>query len=194
MSSLIGHVLAGYSASRMGTESPAKASDRGWAAWLVFIAVLPDVDYLLLWFFDLNPMIRYTHSIAFGAMVGLATLLVIRIAGVAGLRIKALQVFMAAFSHLILDSLVGVHPNPWFWPLSANTFSLPFGVLPSAGKPDLHNSYLYTNQFLEVCILSPVIWIPWILSRKKGRDGFGYLVAPAIVWIPFLVWGLNLKR
>lgn len=165
-----------------------------WTAWLALAAVLPDIDYPLLWIFGIHAMIRYTHSIAFAAMVGLTTLLAIRIAGVAGLRIKAFQVFMAAFSHLVLDSLVGVHPNPWFWPLSANTFRLPFGVLPSAGKLDFSNGHLYFNAFLEFCILSPMIWIPWILDRKKGVFGLCCMAAAIMIWIPFPIRGFNLNR
>lgn len=194
MSSLIGHMLAGYSASRAGTEKSARASNRGWTAWLVFAAVLPDIDYPLLWFFDFNQKIRYTHSIAFGAMVCVATITVLRALGAGDLRLKSLQTLSASFSHLILDSLVGVHPNPWFWPLTMHPFRLPFGVLPSAGKLDLHNSYLYGNLALEICILSPLAWIPWILSRKKGLERSGYLVAATVVWFPFPVWGFSLNR
>jgi membrane-bound metal-dependent hydrolase YbcI (DUF457 family) len=165
-----------------------------WTAWLAFAAVLPDVDYPMLWIWDIHPGIRYTHSIAFGTMVCIATLAVLRALGAGDLRLKAVQILAASFSHLVLDSLVGVHPNPWFWPLSAHVFRLPWGVLPSAGKLDFSNGHLYINAFLELCILSPLFWIPWILFRKKGREAFRYSVAAAIVWFPFLVWSLNLKR
>lgn len=194
MSSLLGHVLAGYSASRIGAVKTGKVSSLMWTAWLAFAAVLPDIDYPLLWVFDFHPVIRYTHSIAFGAMVCVATIAALRALGAGDLRLKALQIMAASFSHLVLDSLVGVHPNPWFWPFSADTFRLPFGVLPSAGALELHNSYLYGNMLLEICILSPIFWIPWILSRKKRRSGFGYLVAAALVWFPFLAWGFSLNR
>lgn len=194
MSSLIGHVLAGYSASRLGAVNIGLPSGHVWTSWLMFVAVLPDVDYPMLWIWDIKPGIRYTHSIAFAAVVCVATLAVLWAMKAGEMRLKSVQILAASFSHLLLDSLVGVHPNPWFWPFATHPFRLPFGVLPSAGKLDLHNSYLYANLLLEIGLLSPVFWIPWILSRKKGRGRLGYLVAATGVWFPLLVWGYCLKR
>ena len=127
-------------------------------------------------------------------MVCVATLAALLALGAGDLRLKAAQILPASFSHLVLDSLVGVHPNPWIWPLSGRVFRLPFGVLHSAGKLDFHNSYLYSNLLLELCILSPLLWIPWILNRKKGLTGLGCMAVAIMVWIPFPILGLNLSR
>jgi inner membrane protein len=190
MSSLIGHAIAGYSASRFGTRPKYIL----WTGWLLFAAIAPDIDYILQWVFGIRFPIRYTHSIGFCLAFSALTLLCLKLAKAPGLRILAVQILLASFSHLFLDLMVGVYPNPWLWPLSPHTFSLPFGILPSAGKISFFNRYMYRNLLIELGIILPVLFALKSIKENHGRSIFKSVAIWSIIWIPFIFWGFSLKR
>src|SRR5262249_46039986 len=102
---------------------------------------------------------------------------------------------LAGLSHLVLDFLVGVTPLPLLWPLSAAAFVSPIGVLPSAGRMQILNYYLYRNLLIEVGVLAPILYV----ARESYRREIGVenrtriIVLLAIAGI-FIAWSVCLSR
>ncbi len=212
MSSLIGHLLAGYSVAKLwpslgvngnrsgasgelyASDEPGVSGSISWRAWLMCVAILPDLDYPLVWFFHVVLPIRYIHSLGFCLGITLLTLAFLRWRKSGVLRLRGLQVGAAALSHLVLDGLVGICANPWLWPFSDHLYKLPFGILPAAGRLDPFNRYLYINLLIEIAILSPLLWMPRVLALKIRRHRNAGVALGLLLWAPFLAWGASLKR
>ena len=131
-----------------------------WLLWLIIIASVPDVDYVVEpWRSHNNQGLRITYSVLFSLIIPGLTIGILVIKGIRGkkLLLPSLQVILAGLSHLILDSLVGVTPLPLLFPITNVPFKLPFGILPSAGKIDLNNYYFYRNLKLEMGVLLPIL-------------------------------------
>lgn len=187
MSSLLGHALAGYTASKCDRKPKIFL----WTIWLIFAAVAPDVDYLLLWIFHLRLSERYTHSLGFCLAFSLLTLAALKIFRAGNLKARFVQVLSASLSHLVLDLLVGVYGNPWLWPITEKTFALPWGILPSAGRLSLTNGYMYRNLLIEMGVLIPVSFAVRALSAKERRLRALPWIAAAI---PCMIWAFTLRR
>jgi inner membrane protein len=199
MSSFLGHSLAAYTLLSLDRRQWPSARRRAmWLGWLVVLASAPDVDYLV-------PALgspahqgsRITHSIAFSLILPLSSLGVLYF--VKGLksqrRLLGICAVLAGLSHLILDFLVGVTPLPLLWPLGSTAFSSPIGILPSAGRIQLSNYYLYRNLLIEVGVLAPIFYVARGLYlgesgiRNKARMLILLLVAGC-----FMVWSVSLSR
>src|SRR5215212_6917513 len=163
MSSFLGHSLAAYSLFSLDRwERPSTLWRAVWLAWLVVLASAPDIDYLV-------PALaspahqgrRITHSIALSMALPLFSVGVLYF--VKGLksrrRLSSVCAVLAGLSHLVLDFLVGVTPLPLLWPLDSAAFASPVGVLPSAGRIQLSNYYLYRNVLIEVGVLAPLCYV-----------------------------------
>ena len=190
MSSLISHAVVGFASSKYKKG----AKNFLWILWLVFAAIAPDADYILEWFFGIRFQIRYTHSIGFCFAFSILTIIALRLAKVQHLRIYFAQIFLASYSHLFLDLLVGVYKSPWLWPLSSNTYSLPFGILPSAGKITLFNKYMYRNLLIEMGIILPILFVTDAFKVGNVKRNLATAMCCLCIWIPFVFWGLSLKR
>lgn len=151
MSSLPAHAAVGAALAGRGRKPWA------WRCATAAAALLPDLDYPLAWFAGIRFPIRYTHSLGFCLLTGLAGAAVA--ARSPGARGLAWRIPIAVLSHLALDALVAVYPEPWLWPVSSVTYRLPLGALPSAGALALGNPYLYRNLALEAAVLGPVLWL-----------------------------------
>ena len=172
MSSFVAHGLVGAFVGRRVLPTTA-----GVAAGAAF-ALLPDVDYALLWLRDEDFAVRWTHSIAFVAVAAACVGIV--------WRGGFLVCLLAGLSHLAMDTLVGVHRNPLFWPLTDHGFASPVGLLPSAGRPDPANPYFWRNMLIEMGILLPLLAIP--------RLGMGGQIAAVGTIAIFLGWSVSLMR
>lgn len=166
-----------------------------WLVWLLVAASFPDIEYGLLYLFGKNLSLRITHSVAFCTLPPLLTLIATRwLAAHPQWKSLTLQTAVAAYSHLVLDLLVGVSPLPLLWPFTSSLFKLPFGILPSAGRPVLTNVYLYLNLLIELGILLPLyimlLWKPSLTDRKQrwGVIGLG------VIFVFFVGVGISLKR
>jgi inner membrane protein len=199
MSSFLGHSLAAYSLFSLDRpERPSTLWRAVWLAWLVVLASAPDIDYLV-------PALaspahqgrRITHSIALSMALPLFSVGVLYF--VKGLksrrRLLIVCALLAGLSHLVLDFLVGVTPLPLLWPLDSSAFASPAGILPSAGRIQLSNYYLYRNVLIEVGILAPLCYVARALYlgevsvRNKGRMLILLLVAGC-----FVAWSVSLSR
>ena len=175
MSSFVAHGLVG---AVIGRRIAPTAS--GIAAGAVF-ALLPDIEYAFLWLrgeaFGEAFAVRWTHSLAFVVLAAGTMLWRRDLCGIA---------LLAGVSHLAMDALVGVHPNPLLWPFTERGFTSPVGLLPSAGHLDPTNFYFWRNLLIEMGILLPVL----AAMRMRGAGRYGALSIAAA----FLGWSLSLDR
>lgn len=180
MSSLIAHLAAGATAyaCRRSTASP--VPDVPVLLACLALAVLPDLDYLLWWAMRIAVEPRITHSLGFAAGSALLAWLLLRGWRTARPRSLALTLLAAAVSHEALDFLVGVHPSPWLWPVDAQPFRSPLGLLPSAGRLDLGNPYLWRNLLIEMGVLGPAMLA---LCAARRRD----VQLPRLAWVALWV-------
>ena len=192
MSSIIGHSLVGFSLSKLSKN---KTKIRKWNLWLIFLAIFPDLNYIAFWIFGAHPIFQYSHSIGAVVILPILSILFLKYKKDPNIISNALILFCAAFSHLVLDLLVGVFPKPYLWPFYDGKLKLPFGILPSAGKLDLHNIYLYKNLLIELGILLPIVGMIYLLKNRVKINYFiPGLVALLMIWILFLKWGISLVR
>lgn len=199
MSSFLGHSLVAY--TFFSLEQWKRHTSRWRAVWLVWLVVLasaPDIDYIV-------PALgspahhgsRITHSIAFSLILPLFSVGALYfLKGLKSQRgLLSVCAVLAGLSHLVLDFLVGVTPLPLLWPLSSAAFSSPVGILPSAGRIQLSNYYLYRNALIEVGILAPLCYVARGLYlgesgiRRRARMLILLLVAGC-----FVAWSVSLSR
>lgn len=195
MSSLIGHVAAGAAVflayNRMSERK---------ALWalpaFVLLAIGPDLDYLAFWLFHAIPSPRITHSLLFAlAAASLIWLSTSYLRHHHLAKAPFLGLLAASLSHSILDLLVGAHPLPVLWPLHSPDVSLPFGVLPSAGRLALGNYYLWRNLLIEMVILLPVLAALVACARRVPyRTIASRALAIIPLWLIFVVWSVGLQR
>lgn len=170
MSSFVANSL--IAASIYGTKvqkTKGKTFNFFWLISLIVLASFPDIDYVVpALHSSANQGLRITHSILFSLFcftIAFIFLLLLK-SRKNELKIYGLQAIYASFSHLVLDLLVGVTPLPLLFPFNSKKIKLPFGILPSAGKIDLTNSYLYRNLYLEMGVLLPLCLVLYLLNRR----------------------------
>lgn len=199
MSSFLGHSLAAYSLFSLDRRGRPSTPWRAvWLAWLVALASAPDIDHLV-------PALaspahqgrRITHSIALSMALPMFSVGVLYF--LKGLtsqrRMLSVCAVLAGLSHLVLDFLVGVTPLPLLWPLDSAAFASPVGVLPSAGRIQLSNYYLYRNVLIEVGVLAPVYYVArgLYLGEVSTRDSARVLILLLITGC-FVAWSVSLSR
>lgn len=169
-----------------------------WLAWLVALASAPDIDYLVPALASpAHQGSRITHSIALSMVLPLFSVGVLYFAK--GLksqrRLLSVCAVLAGLSHLVLDFLVGVTPLPLLWPLNSAAFASPVGVLPSAGRIQLSNYYLYRNALIEVGVLAPVYYVArgLYLGEVSIRDRARVLILLLVAGC-FAAWSVSLSR
>lgn len=198
MSSLIAHLAAGATAyACRGARTPGGRRDLPLLAACVALAVLPDLDYLLWWGWRWQAEPRVTHSLGFAAFgAGVMWLLLKRWPRAvprASLPL-ATTLLAAAASHELLDFLVGVHASPWLWPASAQVFVSPLGLLPSAGRLDVGNVYLWRNLLIELAVLGPAMLGLCAIRRAEPRLTPSVWLALVMLAGVALAWSVTLPR
>ncbi len=177
MSSFVAHALAGYGVGR--------GQGRAVLVACAVFALLPDMDYALLWGAGVEIEPRLTHSIGFVTLAAGLAALVFRAVQWSSWRHAAVLCWLAGLSHLVMDWLVGVHANPLLYPITMQTFASPVGILPSAGHPDPFNPYFWRNLAIELGIV-----LPLLLWRSKGA----IRLAGIAICTVSLAAGLSLTR
>lgn len=191
MSSLAGHAAAGvaaYLCCNRWTDTRTR-----WALGLfVFLAICPDFDYFAVWLFGYAAHPRFTHGLLFGLVMALLVRLATRRCSSAHLPLPAL--LAAAWSHPLLDLLVGAHGLPLLWPL-ARDIALPVGVLPSAGALRWNNTYLWRNLLIELAVLVPAYaGVIAVMRRTAWRVIRPWAIWLTPVWAVFVAWSYGLPR
>jgi len=117
--------------------------------------------------------IRYTHSIGYVFIVGIMALFFRNFIFKKALSLVPFYLFfMAPFSHLVLDFLVAVYGNPYFYPFSTSLFTSALGILPSSGRIDFYNYYFWRNMLIELAIFVPMFMVlvphvrAYVLKRR----------------------------
>jgi len=207
MSSFIGHALTGlgvYTSTQpveKTTQRNLSLRDLLWPAWLVFVALAPDLDYIFrslhVWS-DSMGYVRVTHSFVGCLAFPLLTLPVLSRLKLARetRRLCAVQVVLAGLSHLAMDLLVGVASLSLLWPFTERRFRLPFGILPSGPAFRLDNFYMYRNLLIEVGALVP-LYAGIYLARLAKLDGRKRRIGVAALWLcslAFMGWSFTLAR
>ncbi|EGJ32741.1 MULTISPECIES: metal-dependent hydrolase [Moorena] len=200
MSSFIGHSVTAVTIG-IAFNSPKKPLllRLAWFLWLIVIASFPDLDHFIPWLHQsAHRQTRITHSLAFALIIPICTIVVLIIIVIRGrqLKVYSFQAILAGLSQIIIDLLVGVVGIPLFYPFTRENFKLPWGILPSAGKLDLSNYYLYKNLLIEMGILLPLFSLVAICRyhllkpRQVKIVIFGLLFTSTC----FMFWGYNLSR
>lgn len=206
MSSFLGHSLTGLTVYLSTTELQLSRQNRRsiwqnlpWVMWLISIASMPDIDYLIpsLILQHENHRIRTTHSLIGALIVPVGTILVLWLLGWRGkaFKLRSCQSILAGLSHLLLDLLVGVFPLPLFYPNMA-TFRLPFGLLPSAGRIQLTNYLFYRNILIELGVIVPLSISLLLTIRELTPFGKYRSIVAAGLLISgcFMIWAFTLSR
>lgn len=207
MSSFLGHSLAGLTVYLTTTELQLnlqiKRSNRynlHWMMWLVAIASMPDIDYLIpsLILQHNDCRVRTTHSLLGVLIVPVCTILILYLLGKRGktLKLMSLQSILAGLSHLLLDLLTGVLPLPLLYP-NLEVFRLPFGLLPSAGKIQLTNYLFYRNLSIELGVIVPLVISSLLIIQDRSLLGKHQLaIASGLLLVSgyFMMWAFSLSR
>jgi hypothetical protein len=197
LSSFVGHSLAALGVYSLG-EKPSSPFVRAlWLGWLLVVASAPDLDYVIPALRSTHhDGLRITHSPAFVLILPALTVAVLALGRVRGrtLLSRAGQAALAGLSHLLLDLLVGVTPAPLLWPMSAAEFRLPFGILPSAGRPEVLNPLFYRNLLIELGVLAPLGASAWLARANGGASRRGLALAALVTSFLFALWALSLDR
>ena len=206
MSSFIGHSFAGLTTYAITQQlqthhlTQTKRLNWIWLIWLLAIASIPDIDYLIpaLRIQQADETIRITHSFLGAMLMSGCTILGLWLLGKRGksFKLQSLQVVLVGLSHLLLDMLTGVSALPLLYPFSLQTFKLPFGLLPSAGRIQLSNYFLYRNLFIELGVLVPLSLSLLLIVRSARKSGNHLLVIAAglVVSLGFTIWAFTLSR
>jgi len=206
MSSFIGHSLAGLTTYAIAQQIQTDRSNQSnqpdwkWMLWLLVIASIPDIDYLIpaLRVQQVNQTLRITHSLLGVLLLPACTILGLCLLGKRGriYKLQSLQVALVGLSHLLLDLLTGVFPLPLLYPFSTQVFRLPFGLLPSAGRIQLSNYLLYRNLLIELGVLLPLSMSLLLSVRNSASSPKRLLIVAVglVVSICFMVWAFTLDR
>jgi membrane-bound metal-dependent hydrolase YbcI (DUF457 family) len=178
MSSILGHSLAGVMAKQtcQADLSPRKA--RLLLCVSVFLAVVPDLDVVIYIMFEPSGMLPHrgvSHSLSFVVIAaGAFTALTVRYFGISKIKLFGVY-FLALFSHLALDFLMGAGPPiPFFAPVVVEGFLSPISLVPhafySTSAGGLVQLLFYPPAIvglgLEFVIFAPIILV---LRRPRGR-------------------------
>jgi inner membrane protein len=199
VSSFAGHTLAAAVAFALGPRPPRATKRALWLGWLVAMALAPDVDYAIR-ALALGPdrRLRITHSLALCLLLPTLGAAASWAAGRRGraLATRSAQAAAAGLSHLALDLLVGVTALPLLWPATERRFRLPWGLLPSAGRLDLHNPLFYRNLLIELGVLIPLAAVLVVAfgPKRPSAAGAGTIAALLAISTAFAAWSATLPR
>lgn len=150
MSSFLGHALigiaiAGHNSNWNSSNSSTSPNSVHWLAeagnrlvagtFCAFLAISPDLDYVLLYLSGYGASPRLTHSLGYCLVFSSLALLLIKSDIIPQLQgISKTALYLIPLSHLLLDYLTGVHQNPFFWPLTSHIFTSPQASCPVRAK------------------------------------------------------------
>jgi membrane-bound metal-dependent hydrolase YbcI (DUF457 family) len=150
----------------------------GWKPLLLgaAVAILPDVDYLLVWGFGLDDTWHrsFTHSLIFALIVGLCA------AAIIGAQYwqEALVYITAALSHGLLDALTTKESRgvELYWPFSTRwvrlgLFDYPETKLGALQLPWSDTLWLILKtSALEFVIFAPLLLIVIYLNKRRSPE------------------------
>jgi inner membrane protein len=182
MASIIGHAFAGIITKEIiQTKLPSKKENL-LLCLSIFFALLPDFDIIFYLAFKPSNMIPhrgFSHGLLFSLITALVfTLLTVRYLKISKLRIFSIY-YLALFSHLLLDYLMGAGPPvAFFRPFFERGFLSPIKLIPTAFYSTTTSGLLeilyYPPAILGYC-LELLIFLPIVLFFKKTKKQFKLL-------------------
>jgi len=206
MSSFVGHSLAGLLSYAMIQQAGGDRAQQShqlswiWLAWLLVVASFPDIDHVIpgLRVPQADQTMRITHSFLGVLLLPGCTMLGLWLRSKRGktYQLQSSQVVLAGLSHLLLDLLTGAFALPLLYPFSTQMFKLPFGLLPSAGRIQLTNYFLYRNLLIELGVLIPLSLSLLLIIRgaTTSRQSLFAIVTGFVISGCFMVWAFTLSR
>ncbi|PXX37213.1 metal-dependent hydrolase [Undibacterium pigrum] len=167
MSSFLAHVAAGltlYFCKPVDkTRRPGLAL--GLPVLLVWLAIVPDFDYLAIWFLHARFELRVTHTLLFCFLIsGIIYWLTARLKPAYAAASGYWVLLLAVCSHLVLDLLVG-RSLPLLWPFVPHKFSLSMALLPGVSHTGVISYAFWRNLLMEACLLTPILAAIIMLAR-----------------------------
>jgi membrane-bound metal-dependent hydrolase YbcI (DUF457 family) len=175
----VGHGLIGASLFFATQKEPSLRKDLTTMLLCAALAIIPDADFILEWGFNLKGSHRgFTHSFAFGILLGFSSALLI---GARTLR-AMLGVLLAAVSHAPLDALLTSPKGAGLellWPFSKNHFRwgtvdyFYFSLNPRFDPwIDIVISFMKVTLF-EIVVGGSIFLLVLFLKRGTGRLSVG---------------------
>jgi membrane-bound metal-dependent hydrolase YbcI (DUF457 family) len=133
--------------------------------FLLFGAILPDIDYIFEWTFDIVIHRTITHSLFFAVIILLISLFSFYLVKEKKCRQYSFALFIGILIHLLLDffSIKGI---PFFWPHEMFISYLGINLSVSSFMDNLSNS-------LRNCLIDIGLGTAWILYLSlKGKVKF----------------------
>ena len=131
--------------------------------WVGLVAsILPDIDLVYFYFFDHRQTLHHSYWIHvpfYWLILGLLTLIVIRLSKQRAYLAAAIIFFANIFLHLLLDTLVG--KIEWLQPLSLHAFYL-FDV-PAKYDFWVYNFIFHRTFLLEITV---IVWAVYLLFKN----------------------------
>lgn len=159
---IIGHLPAGYILSRHSYLRFEKfiKNYRTFMFWGIFGSIAPDFDMLYFYFIDHRQTHHHQYFSHYPILWGTFVVFFLCFCFFkASTREKfgsySLIFFVAGFTHMILDSIVG--DIWWFAPFYNRSFSL--ATVPSIYNPWWLNFVFHWSFILEICLVAYALWI-----------------------------------
>lgn len=182
MAFAFGHIVGGWVFGK-GLEmiSWKKLSYWEWC-FLMFGAMLPDIDFVLEWAFNIESHRTFTHSFVFMAVSFAALILTARIAepvfagrkiaGRAELRKKAviygICLCIGIFVHFLLDMAFGKPGITLLWPLNYGFWF--FGIEPFGIHGVFYgtiNTLIIKIKFMIAEMFIGTAWLWWMIATRR---------------------------
>lgn len=131
--------------------------------WVGLVAsILPDIDLVYFYLFDHRQTLHHSywiHAPFYWLILGLLTLIVIRLSKQRAYLAAAIIFFANIFLHLLLDTIVG--KIEWLYPISPQAFYL-FDV-PAKYDFWVYNFIFHWTFLLEMAV---IIWALYLLFKN----------------------------
>ncbi len=145
-------------------------------AWLAFVAIAADLDFIGVWFFGVGPGSTWNHRGASHSMImslasGIVSMFVARRVGVAPLQGGAIGTLVGA-THPLLDgfNLESAGSLLW-WPFSQAYWQARCRFLPGVlNTSDYLTAHGVRMLALELIGSAPFFWIAFRRGKERGRE------------------------
>ena len=180
MTFAFGHLIGGWLFGTLLEKGTRRRFTNAEWAFLLLGALLPDVDFLAAWLFQVPVHRQLTHSLLFIALCFIAVIALGNLATLfSKLFFTSQKIFGAAlalptgvFTHLVLDMAMGAPGIPLFWPSQIGVWF--FGMKPFAINALFAGTKETLVSQLKLAVFEmglAVIWLAWLW--KQGTLDFG---------------------
>ncbi len=137
--------------------------------FLLFGALLPDVDFLLDWTLGTEFHRTFTHSLLFVVAAPVVAYVILKLWHSPEAPTAALALGMGITTHLLLD-MIASHGVPLFWPSLLHVSFTSVGYFDPTTPSFLNSSPEVVRRTFKVAIVdmaAGAAWIFWLWWKKK---------------------------